>query len=58
MTDKNYRMDKMTKIMLASIQDDEYRGTFKNLFKDAESHATHARKKMAVKGMPKSETED
>jgi hypothetical protein len=58
MTDKNYKMNKATKIMLASIHDHEYRGTFKNLFKEAESHSVHARKKMAVKGMPKAETED
>jgi hypothetical protein len=58
MTDKTYKMRKETKIMLASILDPEYKGIFKNLFKDAESHACQARKKMAVKGMQKAETED
>ena len=49
MTDKNYKMNKLTKIMLASIVDSNYRGVVSSLFKEAEYHAEHARKKMSIK---------
>jgi hypothetical protein len=48
-SDKNYRMTKLTKIMLSNILDDTLRSTYKKLFVSAEYQSAHLRKKMSVK---------
>ena len=45
--DKNYRMNKQLKTMLAGIQDPEYRATVKHLMIDAELVSTVKSKKPA-----------
>ena len=49
MTDKNYRMSKPLKTMLYTMDDVEHRSIMKQLFKEAESHSAHVKKKMSVK---------
>lgn len=48
-TDKNYKMTKLTKIMLLNIEDPHYRGVVSNLFQMAENHFSVSRKKMSIK---------
>ena len=48
-TDKNYKMAKLTKIMLINIHDTHHRGVVGKLFQEAESHSATSRKKMTIK---------
>ena len=47
--DKNYKMNKMTKILIAMMPDQTHRSVMKKAFAEAEQHASNAKKKMSVK---------
>ena len=48
-TDRNYKMTKLTKIMLLNIEDKHYRGVVARLFAEAENHSVVSRRKMSIK---------
>jgi hypothetical protein len=47
--DKNYKMNKMTKILIAMMPDQTHRSVMKKAFAEAEQHASNSKKKMSVK---------
>jgi len=55
--DKNYKMNKMTKIMLSLMPDQSSYSLVKKAFIEAEQHAFNSKKKMSVKHIP-SDTEE
>jgi hypothetical protein len=56
--DKNYSMSKTTKTYLNMLMDDEKRADHKKLFVEAEYHALNARKKMSVKVINETDSEE
>lgn len=57
-TDKTYKMDKQTKIMLSNIEDMNHRAVFKKLFVEAENLYVNNKRKMSVKHVSTTDTED
>ena len=56
--DKNYRMSKPVKTFLNMLMDDEKKSVSKELFIEAEYHASNARKKMSVRVLNETDSED
>jgi len=47
--DRNYKMDKLTKIMLSNIHDQSHRALTRKLFCEAETSYEYNKKRMSVK---------
>jgi hypothetical protein len=56
--DRNYKMNKLTKIMLSNIQDDAHRGLTRKLFCEAESSYANNKKRMSVKHVADTGSDD
>lgn len=55
--DRNFKMNKMTKVMLTLMPDQTHYSFLKKAFAEAEQHASSAKKKMSVKHVT-TDTED
>jgi hypothetical protein len=56
--DRNYKMDKLTKIMLSNILDQSHRTLTRKLFCEAESSYAHNKKRMSVKHVVNTDSDD
>ena len=56
--DRNYKMNKLTKIMLSNIQDDAHRGLTRKLFAEAETSYAYNKKRMSVKHVVNTDSDD
>jgi arsenate reductase-like glutaredoxin family protein len=56
--DKNYKMDKLTKIMLSNILDQSHRALTRKLFAEAETSYANNKKKMSVKHVVNTDSDD
>lgn len=56
--DRNYKMDKLTKIMLSNIHDDTHRGLTRKLFAEAETSYASNKKRMSVKHVVNTDSDD
>jgi len=56
--DRNYKMDKLTKIMLSNILDQSHRALTRKLFCEAESSYAYNKKRMSVKHVVNTDSDD
>ena len=56
--DRNYKMNKLTKIMLSNIHDDAHRGLTRKLFCEAEISYAYNKKRMSVKHVVNTDSDD
>jgi len=56
--DRNYKMDKMTKIMLSNIHDQSHRALTRKLFCEAETSYEYNKKRMSVKHVVNTDSND
>ena len=56
--DGNYKMNKLTKIMLSNIQDDVHRALTRKLFCEAETSYEYNKKRMSVKHVVNTDSGD
>lgn len=56
--DRNYKMNKLTKIMLSNIQDDVHRALTRKLFCEAETSYEYNKKRMSVKHVVNTDSGD
>ena len=56
--DRNYKMDKMTKIMLSNIHDQSHRALTRKLFCEAETSYEYNKKRMSVKHIVNADSGD
>jgi len=57
-SDRNYKMDKMTKIMLSNIHDQSHRALTRKLFCEAETSYEYNKKRMSVKHVVNTDSGD
>ena len=56
--DRNYKMDKLTKIMLSNIHDQSHRALTRKLFCEAETSYEYNKKRMSVKHVVNADSND
>ena len=56
--DRNYKMTKLTKIMLGGEHDESHKATMRSLFTEAEYAYSNNKRKMSVKHVEERDTEE